>query len=80
VHLAPALDQDRADLAREEVGEEDVAQIVSKWTHIPVLRLVESEKQKLLKMEENLHRRVVGQDPAVVAVANAVRRARALLH
>ncbi|MCD6205982.1 MAG: ATP-dependent chaperone ClpB [Candidatus Marinimicrobia bacterium] len=64
-------------LLREEVTEEDIAEIVSKWTHIPVSRLVESERRKLLKIEEKLHERVVGQDVAIKAVANAVRRARA---
>ncbi|HLJ68331.1 MAG TPA: ATP-dependent chaperone ClpB [Chloroflexota bacterium] len=61
----------------EEVGEEDIAEVVSKWTGIPVSRLVEGEIQKLVSMEANLHRRVVGQDPAIEAVSNAVRRARA---
>jgi ATP-dependent Clp protease ATP-binding subunit ClpB len=64
-------------LLKEEVDAEDVAQIVAKWTGIPVSRLLEGEVQKLLRMEENLHRRVVGQDDAIRAVANAVRRARA---
>ena len=64
-------------LLREEVTEEDIAEIVSKWTHIPVSRLVEGEREKLLKMEEKLHERVIGQDEAIKAVSNAVRRARA---
>jgi ATP-dependent Clp protease ATP-binding subunit ClpB len=64
-------------LLKEEVDEEDVAEIVSRWTGIPVSRLMEAEIQKLLRMEENLHLRVVGQDEAITAVANAVRRARA---
>ncbi len=64
-------------LLKEEVTEEDIAQVISKWTGIPVSRLMEGEVQKLLKMEERLHKRVVGQDEAVQAVANAVRRARA---
>jgi ATP-dependent Clp protease ATP-binding subunit ClpB len=64
-------------MLKEEVDEEDIAGIVSKWTHIPVSRLVEGEIQKLLHMEERLHQRVVGQDEAVEAVANAIRRARA---
>ena len=64
-------------MLKEEVDEEDVAEVVSKWTGIPVSRLMEGEKAKLLRMEENLHKRVVGQDEAVSAVANAVRRARA---
>jgi ATP-dependent Clp protease ATP-binding subunit ClpB len=63
-------------LLKEEVDEEDIAEIVAKWTGIPVSRLMEGEIQKLLRMEENLHRRVVGQDQAVEAVANAVRRSR----
>jgi ATP-dependent Clp protease ATP-binding subunit ClpB len=63
-------------LLKEEVDEEDVAEIVAKWTGIPVSRLMEAEVQKLIAMEENLHRRVVGQDEAVEAVANAVRRSR----
>jgi ATP-dependent Clp protease ATP-binding subunit ClpB len=63
-------------LLKEEVDEEDVAQIVSRWTGIPVSRLVEGEVRKLLKMEERLSARVVGQEEAVGLVANAVRRAR----
>jgi len=61
----------------EEVTPEDIAEVVAKWTGIPVTKLLEGEVAKLLRMEENLHRRVVGQDEAVTAVANAVRRARA---
>jgi ATP-dependent Clp protease ATP-binding subunit ClpB len=64
-------------LLKEEVGEEDIAEIVSHWTGIPVSRMMESEIQKLRHMEEALHRRVVGQDEAVSAVSNAIRRARA---
>ncbi len=64
-------------LLKEEVDAEDIAEIVARWTGIPVSRLLEDEVQKLLRMEENLHRRVVGQDDAIRAVANAVRRARA---
>jgi ATP-dependent Clp protease ATP-binding subunit ClpB len=64
-------------LLREEVTEEDIAEIVSSWTHIPVSRLQEGEREKLVKLEEHLHLRVVGQDEAIKAVANAVRRARA---
>lgn len=64
-------------MLKEEVSEEDIAEIVSEWTGIPVSRLMESEVEKLLKMEERIHQRVVGQDEAVRAVANAVRRARA---
>jgi ATP-dependent Clp protease ATP-binding subunit ClpB len=64
-------------MLKEEVDEEDIAEVVSKWTHIPVSRLMEGEIQKLLKMEERLHARVVGQEEAIVAVSNAIRRARA---
>jgi ATP-dependent Clp protease ATP-binding subunit ClpB len=64
-------------MLKEQVDEEDIAQVVSRWTHIPVSRLVEGEIQKLLKMEERLHQRVVGQEEAIRAVANAIRRARA---
>jgi ATP-dependent Clp protease ATP-binding subunit ClpB len=70
------LQADRA-LLKEEVGSEDVAEVVAEWTGIPVAKLLEGEKEKLLRMEEALHRRVVGQDEAVEAVSNAVRRARA---
>jgi ATP-dependent Clp protease ATP-binding subunit ClpB len=63
-------------LLREEVTEDEIAEVVSAWTGIPVSRMVESERAKLLVMEERLHQRVVGQDEAVEAVANAVRRSR----
>jgi len=62
---------------REEVTEEDIAAVVSKWTGIPVDKMLEGEQERLLHMEERLHARVIGQDQAVVAIANAVRRARA---
>src|SRR5262249_38835700 len=61
---------------QEEVDEEDVAEVVGKWTGIPVTRLLEGEVQKLVSMEDRLARRVIGQEPALQAVANAVRRAR----
>jgi ATP-dependent Clp protease ATP-binding subunit ClpB len=64
-------------MLKEEVDEEDIAEVVSRWTHIPVSRLMEGEIQKLLRMEDRLHARVVGQDEAISAVANAMRRARA---
>jgi ATP-dependent Clp protease ATP-binding subunit ClpB len=64
-------------MLKEEVDEEDIAEIVSRWTHIPVSRLMEGEIQKLIHMEDRLHNRVVGQDEAIEAVANAIRRARA---
>jgi ATP-dependent Clp protease ATP-binding subunit ClpB len=77
---ATALMKDRRakrPMLREEVAEEDIAYIVSKWTGVPVARMLEGEAQKLLRMEDRLRQRVVGQDEAIVAVANAVRRARA---
>jgi len=71
------LGSNQSRLLKEEVDEEDIADVVSKWTHIPVSRLMEGEVQKLLHMEERLHHRLIGQDEAVIAVANAIRRARA---
>ena len=71
-----ALQKD-APMLKEEVDEEDIAKLVSKWTGIPAGRLMEAEAQKLVKMEERLRRRVVGQDDALGRVANAVRRSRA---
>lgn len=64
-------------LIQEEVRSEDIAEIVSKWTGIPVSRMLESEKEKLLRLEDELHKRVVGQDDAIRAVSDAVRRSRA---
>jgi len=64
-------------LLREEVSEEDIAEIIAKWTGIPVSKLVESEREKLLHLEDELHKRVVGQDEAVTAVAEAIQRSRA---
>ena len=64
-------------MLQEEVGEEDIAKVVSKWTGVPVTRLIEAESQKLLKMEERLGQRVVGQKEAVTAISDAVRRSRA---
>ena len=63
-------------LLKEEIDEEDIANVVSKWTGIPVNRLIESEMQKLLHMEDVLHKRVIGQDEAVEVVSDAIRRAR----
>ncbi|HEX8119303.1 MAG TPA: AAA family ATPase, partial [Pyrinomonadaceae bacterium] len=86
VELQKALDADQQKLAeaqaegvflKEEVDEEDVAQVVAKWTGIPVSKMLEGEMQKLVTMEERLSERVIGQDEALTAVANAVRRARA---
>ena len=64
-------------MLKEEVDEEDIAEVVGRWTGIPVSRLMEGEIQKLIRMEERLHQRIVGQDEAIAAVANAIRRARA---
>ena len=64
-------------MLKEEVDSEDIAEIVAKWTGIPVSKMLESEREKLLHVEENLHNRVVGQDEAISAVANAIRRSRA---
>jgi ATP-dependent Clp protease ATP-binding subunit ClpB len=74
VHLIEAESGDR--LLREEVTSDEIAEIVARWTGIPVTRLVEGEREKLLKLDEILHQRVVGQDEAVQAVADAVIRAR----
>ena len=63
-------------MLKQEVDEEDIAEVVSRWTHIPVSRLMEGEIQKLIHMEERLHKRVIGQDEAINAVSNAIRRAR----
>ncbi|MEE3715837.1 ATP-dependent chaperone ClpB [Tumidithrix elongata RA019] len=68
---------DGSPLFREQVVEDDIAEIVARWTGIPVKSLLESERQKLLKLEVHLHERVVGQDEAVISVASAIRRARA---
>lgn len=64
-------------LLNEEVGAEDIAEIVAKWTGIPLSKMLESERSKLIKMEERLHQRVIGQEEAVTAVSNAIRRSRA---
>ena len=71
------LHRDGGSMLTEEVTEEDVAQVVSKWTGIPVSRLMEGEVEKLIHMEDRLHERVIGQDEAVEAVSNALRRSRA---
>ncbi len=75
-HLAATQTSGKS-LLREEVTESDIAEIISKWTGIPISKLVESEKEKLLHLEDELHKRVVGQDEAVTAVADAIQRARA---
>ena len=77
--LKESIEQRRVSgsLLRDEVRSEDIAEIVSKWTGIPVSRMLESEREKLLHLEEELHKRVIGQDDAIKAVADAVRRSRA---
>ena len=69
--------QDEHKMLNEEVGEEDISRVVARWTGIPIERMMESEKQRLLKMEEILHKKVVGQDDSVRLVSNSIRRARA---
>ncbi len=69
--------QAESSMLKEEVTEEDIAEVVSRWTGVPVSRLMEGEVQKLIRLEDHLHKRVVGQDPAVSVVANAIRRSRA---
>ncbi|MEW5844995.1 MAG: ATP-dependent chaperone ClpB [Bacteroidota bacterium] len=78
-HLKEELKKVQADFAliKEEVDAEDIAEVVSRWTGIPVSRMLQSEREKLLHLEEELHKRVVGQDEAIAAVADAVRRSRA---
>ena len=73
---ATAGGEDEETMLQQEVTDQDIAEIVAKWTGIPVTRLVESEVEKLVHMEERLHERVVGQDEAITAVSNAVRRSR----
>jgi ATP-dependent Clp protease ATP-binding subunit ClpB len=68
--------QQSSQMLKEEVDDEDVAEVVSRWTGIPVSKMLEGERDKLVHMEQRLHRRVIGQDEAVAAVSNAVRRAR----
>ncbi len=72
------LEQQKGDtLIKEEVTNEDIAEVVAKWTGIPVTKMLQSEREKLLKLEEVLHKRVVGQDEAIQAVSDAIRRSRA---
>jgi ATP-dependent Clp protease ATP-binding subunit ClpB len=75
--LAQAEDASSKRMLKEEVADTDIASVVSKWTGIPVDKMMEGEREKLLNMEANLHKRVIGQDEAIGAVSNAVRRARA---
>ncbi len=78
VRLQTELQQIQADsLIKEEVDSEDIAEVVARWTGIPVSKMMQSEREKLLHLEDELHKRVVGQDEAILAVADAVRRSRA---
>ena len=77
VQKTNALSKEGATLVRQEVDEEDIAQVVSKWTGIPVSKMLEGEQQKLVKMEDRLRQRVVGQDHALQIVSDAIRRSRA---
>jgi ATP-dependent Clp protease ATP-binding subunit ClpB len=72
-----AENQGENTLIKEEVTSEDIAEVVAKWTGIPVTKMLQSDREKLLKLEEELHKRVVGQDDAIVAVSDAIRRSRA---
>ena len=64
-------------MIKEEVDSDDIAEVVSRWTGIPVTKMLQSEREKLLHLEEELHKRVIGQDEAIHAIADAVRRSRA---
>jgi len=75
--MAAQAEMQETKLLRNKVGDEEIAEVVSKWTGIPVSKMLEGEREKLLRMEEGLHQRVVGQDEAVHAVADAIRRSRA---
>ncbi len=72
-----AENQNEKSLIQEEVTNEDIAEVVAKWTGIPVTKMLQSDREKLLKLEQDLHKRVVGQDEAIIAVSDAVRRSRA---
>lgn len=77
LEAASKAEQQETQLLRSKVTAEEIAEVVSKWTHIPVSKMMESEKEKLLHMEDALHKRIVGQSQAVSAVCNAIRRSRA---
>jgi ATP-dependent Clp protease ATP-binding subunit ClpB len=72
-----AENQDGSSMIKEEVTREDIAEVVAKWTGIPVTKMLQSDREKLLKLEDHLHKRVVGQDEAIQAVSDAIRRSRA---
>ena len=75
--MEEAKNSDKKRLLREEISEDDIARVISVWTGIPVSKMLASEKQKYLQLEEVLHKRVVGQDEAITSVADAIRRNRA---
>ncbi|RZN78722.1 MAG: AAA family ATPase, partial [Winogradskyella sp.] len=77
VYQKQLAEQQETALIKEEVTYEDIADVVAKWTGIPVTKMIQSEREKLLKLEDELHKRVVGQEEAIVAVSDAVRRSRA---
>ncbi len=77
LEMAEAAEQQETHLLRNKVSDEEIAEVVSKWTGIPVSKMLEGERDKLLRMEDELHKRVVGQDEAIRAVADAIRRSRA---
>ncbi len=77
IQLQLKATQGGAGMVREEVTEDDIAEVVSRWTGIPVARMMQSEREKLLHLEDELHKRVIGQDEAIVSIADAVRRSRA---
>ena len=77
IEVADDAESQEMTLLRSRVTEDEIAEVVAKWTGIPVSKMLEGEKEKLLQMEQNLHKRVIGQDEAINAVANAIRRSRA---
>ncbi len=74
-----ALQQEKGTLIKEEVTTDDIAEVVAKWTGIPVTKMLQSEREKLLQLEDELHKRVIGQDEAIIAVSDAVRRSQSRL-
>ena len=77
LQITLAENQSGSSLIKEEVTREDIAEVVAKWTGIPVMKMLQGEREKLLKLEEELHHRVVGQEEAIEAISDAVRRSRA---
>ena len=75
--MADSKEEQEMTLLRNSVSEDEIAEVVAKWTGIPVSKMLEGEREKLLQMEDNLHQRVIGQQEAINAVSNAIRRSRA---